>query len=167
MLLSWSPPVISRAEESGYPGSYETNVQRGLQNFLRHGFFLTPSVLRRCSMAKGLKAAQRSTMRSILTHILPIVEYTKPKVPFLLGDFPILRLLLAFPGNLERLRQAYETHGTVKAYSEKLMNSPQILRRRSGHARVFVSYWPRGEGICYLATDVKRIISTQALKSPA
>ena len=189
LLVSWSPPggmkarrdrhffynprskdllrpkLFTAFKQAGFQGLREATPEIALNHFQRYGMYLTPSVFRRCSSnGKDHGPPDDLLTHSILEHVLSITEYSRPRVVFLLGVAPVRGMLSAFPNKFHKLRKAYDTFGSVRACRRVLMNSPEVFIHSSGYTRMFVSYWPRGKGIEYLAEDIRLLIPARKLE---
>jgi hypothetical protein len=184
LMISWSPPggfdaihgnhflynaeskdllrpkLFTAFKRAGYESLREVAPSVGLENFLRSGLFLTPTVFRRCSKDNSDAGPPADLAdHSFREHVLEIFEYTNPEIVFLLGRLPLgvaIRASEAF----NALRSCLKAPNEVRESRALSRKSPIYLESGGLKSRVIVSYWPRGKGIDYLAEDIRSFASS-------
>jgi hypothetical protein len=180
LMIAWSPPGGSKAlsgnhffynvkskdlmrpklftafKRAGYEALRESDAKEGLDNFLRYGLFLIPTVFRRCSKADSDAPPPRDLAdHSFRTHAMQVFEYCRPKVVFLLGSLPLGAAVRTFPEELAKLKPCLANPKQIMSARSVSRNHDLYLRSGAARARLIVTYWPRGRGIDCLAEDVR------------
>jgi hypothetical protein len=150
------PKLFTAFKRAGYEDLREAHPSKGLENFLRYGLFLIPTVFRRCSRGDSDSGPPADLAdHSFHAHAMQVFEYCDPQAVFLLGRLPLGAAIRALPKELGELKQCLGSPNEVKNARELSRKSAFYLESGGSKARVIATYWPRGKGIDYLSEDVR------------
>jgi len=154
------PKLFTAFSRAGFENLKQDGALEQLDRFLSQGFYLTPTVFRRCSKGgKDKPPPLDLRMHSYRKHVLKIVQYCKPMNVVLLGKAPLETMLRANPEYLPELQVFYRECGRLRDCRVlAIARSYPFDQNAPENGFLHISYWPRGRGIDLLAGDVLRIL---------
>jgi hypothetical protein len=150
------PKLFTAFKRAGYKGLREATASDAIENSLRYGLFLIPTVFRRCSRGESDSGPPRDLAdHSFRAHAMQVFEYCNPEVVFLMGRLPLGAAIRAFPEDLSILKSCLNVPNEVMNAREKSRKAELYIQSGNARARLIATYWPRGRGIDRIAEDAR------------
>jgi hypothetical protein len=140
--------------------------KESLESFYRLGLYLVPTVLRRIegNAVPGDAIINHSSKTHLMAVLNHIVSRQRSLKVILLGATPSRAFVNLFPGVEagRKLAAALMKKRPVEEARKLTLTSPlRFQMRGNSWLDVWLSYWPRAQGVDYLSADILRVLDSQ------